>query len=119
MWCKLVEAEQQALIEGRSRTEAIHTACDRFYKGDIAREISRGTKEESGLISEQDLANWKFRIEEPVSTTYKGIEVYKLSGWTQGPAMLEALNILENFDLKAKAMAYTAVRAMFMRSISG
>jgi gamma-glutamyltranspeptidase/glutathione hydrolase len=105
---KLVEAEQQALSAGRSRKEAIYAAYDRFYKGDIAREIARGTKEEGGLISEQDLANWKVRIEEPVSTTYKGIEVYKLTGWTQGPAMLEALNILENFDLKA--MGYNSAR---------
>jgi gamma-glutamyltranspeptidase/glutathione hydrolase len=105
---KLVEAEQQALGAGKSRKEAIYAAYDRFYKGDIAREIARGTKEEGGLISEQDLADWKVRIEEPVRTTYKGIEVYKLTGWTQGPAMLEALNILENFDLKA--MGYNSAR---------
>ena len=40
-------------------------------------------------------------IEEPVTTNYKGIDVYKLNVWTQGPAMLQALNILENFDLKS------------------
>ncbi|MDT5061033.1 MAG: gamma-glutamyltranspeptidase / glutathione hydrolase [Acidobacteriota bacterium] len=97
---KLVEAEAEALAQGKSRKEAIYAAYDRFYKGDIAREIARGTKEEGGLITEEDLANWKVRIEEPVKTTYKGIEVYKLTGWTQGPALLEALNILENFDLK-------------------
>src|SRR5437764_4364418 len=105
---KLVEAEQQALAQGKSRREAIYAAYDRFYKGDIAREIARGTKEEGGLITEQDLANWKVRIEEPVKTSYKGIEVYKLTAWTQGPAMLEALNILENFDLKA--MGYNSSR---------
>ncbi len=65
-------------------------------------------KEEGGLITTQDLANWKVHIEEPVKTTYKGIEVYKLSQWTQGPAMLESLNILENFDLKA--MGYNSAR---------
>lgn len=105
---KLIEAEQQALAQGKDRKEAILAAYDRFYKGDIAREIARGTKEEGGLITEQDLANWKVRIEEPVKTNYKGIEVYKLTGWTQGPAMLEALNILENFDLKA--MGYNSSR---------
>ncbi|MCA1592353.1 MAG: gamma-glutamyltransferase [Acidobacteria bacterium] len=98
---KLVEAEQQALASGKSRKDAIYAAYDRFYKGDIAREIARGVKEEGGLITTQDLANWKVRIEEPVKTTYKGVEVYKLTHWTQGPAMLQALNILENFDLKA------------------
>ncbi|MBV9923994.1 MAG: gamma-glutamyltransferase [Acidobacteria bacterium] len=98
---KLVEAEQQALAAGKDRRAAIYAAYDRFYKGDIAQEIARGTQEDGGLITTQDLANWKVHIEEPVKTSYKGIEVYKLSQWTQGPAMLQALNILENFDLKA------------------
>jgi gamma-glutamyltranspeptidase/glutathione hydrolase len=105
---KLVEAEQQALAAGKSRKEAIYAAYDRFYRGDIAREFARGVKEEGGLITEQDLANWKVHIEEPVKTNYKGIDVYKLNAWTQGPAMLEALNILENFDLKA--MGYNSAR---------
>ncbi|MCS6973246.1 MAG: gamma-glutamyltransferase [Cyclobacteriaceae bacterium] len=97
---KLVEAEQQALKKGKSRKEAIYAAYDRFYKGDIAKEFVRGCQEQGGLITEQDLANWKVKIEEPLMTTYKGIEVYKLQQWTQGPVMLQTLNILENFDLK-------------------
>ncbi|HEX2090747.1 MAG TPA: gamma-glutamyltransferase, partial [Longimicrobiaceae bacterium] len=105
---KLVEAEQQALRQGRSRREAIMAAYDRFYRGDIARELVRGIQEEGGLITLQDLANWRVGIEDPVSTTYRGIEVYKLTHWTQGPAMLQALNILENFDLKA--MGYNSAR---------
>jgi gamma-glutamyltranspeptidase/glutathione hydrolase len=105
---KLVEAEAAALAAGKDRKAAIYAAYDRFYKGDIAREIARGVKEEGGLITEQDLANWKVRIEEPVSTNYKGIEVYKLTQWTQGPAMLEALNMLENFDLKG--MGFNSAR---------
>ncbi|MBC7930873.1 MAG: gamma-glutamyltransferase, partial [Rubrivivax sp.] len=105
---KLVESEQSALAAGKSRKEAIYAAYDRFYKGDIAREIARGTQEEGGLITAEDLAKWKVKIEEPVSTTYKGIEVYKLTHWTQGPAMLQALNILENFDLKA--MGFNSAR---------
>jgi gamma-glutamyltranspeptidase / glutathione hydrolase len=105
---KLVEAEQQALAAGKDRKAAIYAAYDRFYKGDIAREIARGVKEDGGLITEQDLANWKVKIEEPVSTNYKGVEVYKLTQWTQGPAMLEALNMLENFDLKG--MGFNSAR---------
>ncbi|HEX7089157.1 MAG TPA: gamma-glutamyltransferase [Longimicrobiales bacterium] len=105
---KLVEAEQNALRQGKSRKEAIYAAYDRFYKGDIAREIVRSMQEQGGLITLEDLANWKVRIEEPVSTTYKGIEVYKLTHWTQGPAMLQALNILENVDLKS--MGYNSAR---------
>lgn len=105
---KLVDAEQQALKKGRNRREAIYAAYDRFYKGDIAKEIARSTQEQGGLITEQDLANWKVKIEEPLMTTYKGIEVYKMQQWTQGPAMLQTLNILENFDLKS--MGYNSTR---------
>ena len=99
---KLVEAEQQALRQGKSRKDAIYAAYDRFYEGDIGQEFVRGAREEGGLVTLQDLANWRVRIEEPVMTTYKGIEVYKLNVWTQGPALLQALNILENFDVKAQ-----------------
>src|SRR6188508_2168873 len=98
---KLVETEAQALKAGKNRKQAIMAAYDRFYKGDIARELVRGTQEEGGLISQDDLAKWDVKIEEPVKTSYKGIDVYKLNLWTQGPAMLQALNILENYDLKA------------------
>ncbi len=98
---KLVEAEQKALKSGKNRKDAIMAAYERFYKGDIAKEIVRGTQEEGGLITEADLAKWQVKIEEAERVNYKGIDVYKLSFWTQGPAMLQALNILENFDLKA------------------
>jgi len=97
---KLVETERQALAAGMSRKKAIYAAYDRFYKGDIAEEFVRGAQEQGGLITLDDLANWKLHIEEPVSTTYKGIEVYKLTTWVQGPVMLQALNILENADLR-------------------
>ncbi len=105
---KMVESEQQALKKGKSRKEAIYAAYDRFYKGDIAKEIARGSQEQGGLITEQDLANWKVKIEEPLMTSYKGIDVYKLQQWTQGPALLQTLNILENFDLKS--MGYNSTR---------
>jgi gamma-glutamyltranspeptidase/glutathione hydrolase len=105
---KLVEAEQQALAAGKPRKEAIYAAYDRFYRGDIAREIVRGTREEGGLFTMEDLANWRVRIEEPARTTYKGIDVYKLQPWTQGPALLQALNILENADVKS--MGYNSPR---------
>lgn len=98
---KLVDAEKQALAAGKNRKEAIYAAYDAFYKGDIAKEIVRSVKEQGGLFTDEDLANWKVRIEEPVKTNYKGIDVYKLTTWTQSPVLLQALNILENFDLKS------------------
>src|SRR5205823_13337152 len=73
---KLVAAERTALRAGKSRKQAIYAAYDRFYKGDIARELVRGVQEDGGLFTMSDLANWKVRIEEPVSTTYKGVTVY-------------------------------------------
>ena len=99
-WRKLVDTEQKALKQGKTRKQAIYAAYDRFYKGDIARELVRGMREEGGLFTMEDLANWKVHIEEPLHTNYKGIEVYKLPIWQQGPAMLQALNILENTDVK-------------------
>ena len=107
---KLVEAERQALAAGKSRKEAIYAAYDRFYKGDIAEELARGTQEQGGLITKEDLARWQVRIEEPVKTSYKGVDVYKLDTWTQGPAMLQALNILEPMDLKS--MGFNSARYM-------
>ena len=105
---KMVEAEQQALKKGKTRKEAIYAANERFYKGDIAKEFVRGCQEQGGLITTADLAAWKVKIEEPLKINYKGIDVYKLSQWTQGPMMLQALNILENFDLKA--MGYNSTK---------
>jgi gamma-glutamyltranspeptidase/glutathione hydrolase len=98
---KLVDAEQQALAAGRGRKEAIYAAYERFYKGDIAREFVRGSREQGGLHTEADLANWKVHLEEPVATNYKGIDVYKLTTWVQSPVMLQALNILEGIDVKS------------------
>jgi len=105
---KLVDAEQQALRAGRGRKEAIQAAYNRFYKGDIAEEFCRGSREQGGLHTVADLANWTVKIEKPVMTTYKGIEIYKLTCWTQGPVMLQALNLLENLDLQP--MGYDSAR---------
>ncbi len=105
---KMVEAEDQALKQNKSRKEAIYAAYDRFYKGDIAREFVRGCQEQGGLISMEDLTRWKPLEEEPLHVNYKGIEVYKLQQWSQGPALLQSLNILENIDLRA--MGYNSTK---------
>ena len=105
---KLIDTEQEALKSGKTRKEAIYLANDRFYRGDIAAEIARSTQEQGGLITKKDLAEWKVILEEPVSIDYKGINVYKLTHWVQGPAMLQSLNMLEEFDLKS--MGYNSSR---------
>jgi gamma-glutamyltranspeptidase/glutathione hydrolase len=105
---RLVEAERSALAAGKDRKAAIMAAYDLFYKGDVARDLAQGAREVGALITRDDLANWHPRIEEPVSTSYRGIDVYKLTVWTQGPALLQSLNILENADLKS--MGYNSAR---------
>src|SRR6201984_3519937 len=76
--------------------------------GYIAQWLVLAVCELGGLFTLEDLANWKVKIEEPVHVSYKGIDVYKLQPWVQGPVMLQALNILENFDLKS--MGYDSAR---------
>lgn len=105
---RLVEAERRALDAGRSRREAILAANERFYRGDIAAELVEAVRAQGGLFTREDLANWSVHLEEPVKTDYKGVEVYKLTAWTQGPVMLQALNILEQFDLRA--MGFNSAR---------
>ena len=104
----LVDAEREARARGLDRKAAIYAAYDRFYKGPIAEEIARSVQEQGGLITAADLAGWKVKIEEPVKTSYKGIDVYKLTVWTQGPALLQTLNILEHIDLRA--MGFNSAR---------
>jgi gamma-glutamyltranspeptidase/glutathione hydrolase len=105
---KLVEAERKALDAGKSRKDAIYAAYERFYRGDIARDLVAGVQEEGGLFTLEDLDRWQVYIEEPVTTNYRGIDVYKLTHWVQGPVMLQTLNILENFDVRS--MGYNSPR---------
>lgn len=104
---KMIAAEREALKKKKNRKEAIMAAYNEFYKGSIAKEFVRGCQEQGGLITLDDLANWKVKEEEPLSTNYKGIDVYKLQTWTQGATMLQALNILETIDLQK--MKYNSV----------
>jgi gamma-glutamyltranspeptidase/glutathione hydrolase len=105
---KLVESERHALKAGKSRKEAILAAYERVYRGDIGRELVAATQAAGGLITMEDLDRWHVYVEDPAMTTYKGIEVYKLNHWVQGPVLLQTLNILENVDLKS--MGYNSAR---------
>jgi len=105
---KLVAAEQAALARGLDRKAAIYAAYDRFYRGDIAEALVRATQNEGGLITMEDLDKWQVHIETPVKTSYRGIDVYKLTTWVQGPVLLQALNILENFDIAS--LGYNSTR---------
>ncbi|HEU5237818.1 MAG TPA: gamma-glutamyltransferase [Pyrinomonadaceae bacterium] len=96
---RLVEAETQNKSKGRH--EALKAARDRFYKGDIAREMAKFSEENGGLFRYEDFANYTAKIEEPISIDYHGYQIYKNASASQGPAELFALRILEGYDLKA------------------
>ena len=98
---KLVDTEKEAISRGKNRKEAIYEAYNRFYEGDIAEEIARSTQEQGGLITKEDLKNYEVYIEEPLKTSYKEIDVYKLTTWVQSPVLLQSLNMVENLDVKS------------------
>jgi len=96
---RMVEAERAAKKRGRGA--GIAAARDRFYKGDIAREMVAFLQQHDAPFDASDFADYFARIEEPAHTTYRGYTIYKHGFSSQGPTLLEALNILENFDLHA------------------
>jgi gamma-glutamyltranspeptidase/glutathione hydrolase len=97
----MVDAEKKALAKGASRAAAIDAVRDYFYRGEIAKKIDEFNRAHDGLMRYDDLAAFKLTPEEPVSTEFQGARVYKPGFWTQGPAMIETLNILKGMDLAA------------------
>src|SRR5439155_7024594 len=96
---RMVEAERAHKSDGRGA--GIIAARDRFYKGDIAREMVAFLQKQKAPFELADFAEFFARIEQPSVTTYRGYEVYKHAFGSQGPTLLQALNILENFDLRS------------------
>jgi gamma-glutamyltranspeptidase/glutathione hydrolase len=94
---RLADAEKDA----KDRETGLKMARDRFYKGDIAREMTQFSEQNGGLLRFEDFASYTAKLEEPVSLNYRGYEVYKNPSSSQGPSELFALNILERYDLKA------------------
>jgi gamma-glutamyltranspeptidase / glutathione hydrolase len=103
----MAAAEKKALAAGASRVAAIDAVRDFFYRGDIAHRIDAFMRANGGLLRYEDMAAFKLEPEEPVSTEYHGYKVYKPGFWSQGPAMIEALNILEGYDLRSLGMDST------------
>ncbi|HET7747479.1 MAG TPA: gamma-glutamyltransferase, partial [Vicinamibacteria bacterium] len=97
----IVAAEKAAYARTKNRRKAIRAARDAFYKGDIAKRIAEGTRKAGGVLAYADLATYEGAIEEPVSTTFHGYTVHKAGPWNQGPVLLQALTLLEGFDLRA------------------
>jgi gamma-glutamyltranspeptidase/glutathione hydrolase len=97
----MIDAERKALAAGGTRSDGIWAARDSFYKGEPARAVDKFFKENNGLVTYEDMANYKGRWQAPLHTTFMGYDVYTCDGWSQGPRMILFLNMLENFDLKA------------------
>jgi gamma-glutamyltranspeptidase/glutathione hydrolase len=97
----IAAADDAEWKRSKDRVKAIEAGRAAFYRGDIAKRLAKATREAGGLLSEEDLAAFHGRVEEPVRATYRGFEVCKAGFWTQGPVLLQTLNILSGFDLKA------------------
>lgn len=97
----MVDAEKKALAAGKNRADAIDAVRDYFYRGEVAHKVDAFMKANHGLLRYEDMAAFRLKPEEPVETEYRGFKVYKPGFWSQGPAMIEALNILEGFDLRS------------------
>ncbi|MGE3888906.1 MAG: gamma-glutamyltransferase family protein [Vicinamibacterales bacterium] len=100
---RMVDAERAA--KGKGRAAGIVAARDRFYKGDIAKEMVAFLQQHGAPFDLSDFSEFYARIEAPAQTSYRGYTVYKHGFGSQGPMLLQALNILENFDLKAMGYA--------------
>jgi gamma-glutamyltranspeptidase / glutathione hydrolase len=102
----LVGAEAQAhpvnsASPAGDRSRGLRLVADAFYRGPIARRIDAWSSAHGGLIRYVDLATHTTRVEEPIAVEYHGLTIYKCGLWTQGPYLLEALQILKDIDLKA------------------
>jgi gamma-glutamyltranspeptidase / glutathione hydrolase len=98
----IAAADEAEYKRSGDRLKAIEAGRNAFYRGDIARRLAKAARDSGGLLSEEDLASYRGRIENPLRTTYRGFDFYKAGFWTQGPVLLQTLNILGGFDLKAK-----------------
>jgi gamma-glutamyltranspeptidase / glutathione hydrolase len=84
-----------------NRAKKLQAVRDYFYKGALAKRLAKFSEENGGLIRYDDLAKFHADIDEPKHASFHEYEVYKPGFWTQGPVMIEALNLLEGYDLKA------------------
>lgn len=97
----LVDAEAAARAAGATRVEAIGRARDAFYTGDFARRLAAAVTRDGGVMTADDLAGYRSKVEPAYSVTYRGYTVHKAGPWNQSPVLLQTLNLLEGFDLKA------------------
>jgi gamma-glutamyltranspeptidase/glutathione hydrolase len=90
-------ADAEHAADGRD--EGLQAAHDAFYRGDIAAAIARYQRDNGGWLTYDDLASFRAKVEAPCQTRFRDFDVYGCGAWSQGPMVLEALNILEGIDL--------------------
>ena len=95
---ELIAVEKKTHGKREKRLQAVR---DYFYQGKLAHRIADFSEHHGGLIRYEDLKRYHADTDTPRATTYRGFEINKPGFWTQGPVMLEALNILEGYDLQA------------------
>lgn len=94
-------ADQDRAAAAKSgRLAGLTAARDAFYKGDIAATIVRFHRENGGWMTSEDMADFAVAIEPPVRTSFAGVDVYGCGPWCQGPALLQALNLLSPDELR-------------------
>src|SRR5436190_9658084 len=94
----IIAAEKQGARRGRHA--GLMAARDYFYRGPLAKRIGDYMQTHGGLLAAADLAGWHATVGQPVKGEYRGYEIYKTGFWAQGPMLIEALNLLEGYDLK-------------------
>ena len=94
----MADAEKKALASGKERKLAIDAVRDHFYRGEVAKKIDEFSRANKGLLRYDDMAAFRIAPEDAVSTEFHGVRVYKPGFWSQGPAMIEALQILNGVD---------------------
>ena len=92
-------ADEERAARSRGRAAGLKAARDAFYRGDIARTIVKFHKENGGLLSAEDLAQFKVGIEPPVHTRFGDVTVYACGPWCQGPSLLQALNLIDPAEI--------------------
>jgi len=98
---KKTQITRKATSGSDGRHTGLMAARDYFYRGPIAKRIGDYMQTHGGLLATEDLAGWHASVGAPVRADYRGYEVYKAGFWTQGPAFVETLNLIEGYDLKA------------------
>jgi gamma-glutamyltranspeptidase/glutathione hydrolase len=93
--------QEKAAASKQGRAAGLAAARDAFYRGDIAKTIARYHRENDGLLTEQDLADYRSEIETPLRYTFKGTDVLSCGPWCQGPVLLQMLSLLNEVDLEA------------------